>query len=147
MKAITLFKGEKAWLATTTVDGKPDPELVDLFGTATLPTAWTSDAHQHDVWRDIQRLNKGAVVVVREGGAPIESGKAGTVDPTTIKPGMRLVYNDGRAGHVNAECEVVSVIETAMAVQFADRADTTCIRFSDPAWMKFLAVSGKEGAR
>ena len=55
-----------------------------------------------------------------------------------IKIGSKLVYNDSRHGHTNVVCEVVSVLDSCMVVQFEDRADTTQINFNDSGWMKHL---------
>jgi hypothetical protein len=60
----------------------------------------------------------------------------GTIDQ--IKPGSRIVYNDGRAGHLGVFADVLSVDPKGMMVQFEDRADITRIAFSDRAWMDFI---------
>ena len=62
----------------------------------------------------------------------------GTIDQ--IKPGSRIVYNDGRAGHSGVFADVLSVDPKGMMVQFEDRADTTRIPFSDRAWMDFIEL-------
>jgi len=58
----------------------------------------------------------------------------------TVNVGQTLVYNDGRAGHSNVECVVLSVGKLSFAVQFADRADTTTIKFSDAGWVDYLTA-------
>ncbi len=63
----------------------------------------------------------------------------GTIDQ--IQPGSRIVYNDRRAGHSGIFAEVLSVDPKGMMVQFEDRANTTCIAFSDRAWMDFIELS------
>ena len=63
----------------------------------------------------------------------------GTIDQ--IKPGSRIVYNDGRAGHSGIFADVLSVDAKEMMVQFEDRADRTRINFSDRAWMDFIELS------
>ena len=63
----------------------------------------------------------------------------GTIDQ--IKPGSRIVYNDGRAGHSGIFADVLSVDAKGMMVQFEDRADRTRINFSDRAWMDFIELS------
>ena len=63
----------------------------------------------------------------------------GTIDQ--IKPGSRIVYNDGRAGHSGIFADVLSVDSNGMMVQFVDRADRTRINFSDRAWMDFIELS------
>jgi hypothetical protein len=62
----------------------------------------------------------------------------GTVDQ--IKPGSRIVYSDGRAGHSGVFADVLSVDSYGMMVQFEDRADRTRINFSDRAWMDFIEL-------
>ncbi len=62
----------------------------------------------------------------------------GTIDQ--IKPGSRIVYNDGRAGHSGTFADVLSVDANGMMVQFEDRADRTRINFSDCAWMDFIEL-------
>ena len=57
-----------------------------------------------------------------------------------IKPGKRIVYNDGRPGHINALATVLAVDAKGMVVQFDDRADTSQIAFSDKAWMDFIEL-------
>lgn len=46
----------------------------------------------------------------------------GTIDQ--IKPGKRIVYNDGRPGHINVLATVLAVDTRGITVQFDDRADT-----------------------
>lgn len=55
----------------------------------------------------------------------------GTIDQ--IKPGSRIVYNDGRAGHSGIFADVLSVDSNGMMVQFEDRADRTRINFANRA--------------
>jgi hypothetical protein len=62
----------------------------------------------------------------------------GTIDQ--IKPGSRIVYNDGRAGHSGIFADVLSVDAKGMMVQFEDRADRTRINFSDRTWMDFIEL-------
>jgi hypothetical protein len=63
----------------------------------------------------------------------------GTIDQ--IKPGRRIVYNDGRPGHSRVFADVLSVDPKGIMVQFEDRADRTRINFSDLAWMDFITLS------
>jgi hypothetical protein len=63
-KQISLHRSAKGWTATTTINGLPDPEQVDLFGTATLPTAFTAAAEPAMVLKGIQRLNPDATVTI-----------------------------------------------------------------------------------
>jgi hypothetical protein len=57
-----------------------------------------------------------------------------------IKKGGRIVYNDGRPGHVRVLATVLAVDKKGMTVQFEDRADTSHIVFSDREWMDFIEV-------
>jgi hypothetical protein len=57
-----------------------------------------------------------------------------------IRKGAKIVYNDGRSGHVNVVAVVLEVDAEGMTVQFEDRADTTYIRFTDRRWMDFISV-------
>jgi hypothetical protein len=61
-----------------------------------------------------------------------------------IKPGSRIAYNDGRAGHSGIFADVLSVDAKGMTVQFEDRADRTRINFSDRAWMDFIELTSEE---
>lgn len=63
----------------------------------------------------------------------------GTIDQ--IKPGKRIVYNDGRPGHINVTATVLAVDVRGMTVQFDDRADTDRINFKDKAWMDFIELT------
>lgn len=58
-----------------------------------------------------------------------------------IKPGMFIVYNDGRVGHTNSKADILAVDSRGMLVQFEDRADTTRINFNDSAWMDHIVFS------
>jgi hypothetical protein len=62
----------------------------------------------------------------------------GTIDQ--IKPGSRIIYNDGRLGHSGIFGDVLTVDAKGMTVQFEDRADITRIAFSDRAWMDFIEL-------
>jgi len=58
-----------------------------------------------------------------------------------IKPGSRIVYNDGRSGHSGVLATVLAMDKKGMTVQFEDRADTSRIAFSDKAWMNFIELA------
>ena len=58
-----------------------------------------------------------------------------------IKPGVRIVYNDGRPGHKDVLATVLAADKKGMTVQFNDRADTSRIGFSDKGWMDFIEVA------
>ena len=60
---------------------------------------------------------------------------------TIEKKGGRIVYNDGRPGHIGVKAVVLAVDADGMTVQFEDRADTTYIRFADRGWMDFISVA------
>jgi hypothetical protein len=66
----------------------------------------------------------------------------GTIDQ--IKPGSRIVYNDGRPEHSGIFANVLSVDPKGMTVQFEDRADMTRIAFSDRAWMDFIELASED---
>jgi len=61
MKHIILRNTAKGITASIFRNGKPDPETLRLFGTHTLPTAWTGETTE-DVVRKIEDLNPGAYV-------------------------------------------------------------------------------------
>ena len=63
----------------------------------------------------------------------------GTIDQ--IKPGRRIVYNDGRPGHKGVLATVLAVDKKGMTVQFVDRADTTRIAFFEREWMDFIELA------
>ena len=61
MKEIMLQNTDKGVMAAIYRDGKPDPEIVALFGTHRLPTAWRcGDARE--IAENISELNPGAIV-------------------------------------------------------------------------------------
>ena len=66
----------------------------------------------------------------------------GTIDQ--IKPGSRIIYNDGRLGHSGIFGDVLTVDAIGMTVQFEDRADITRIAFSDRAWMDFIDLASED---
>ena len=57
MTSIKLYKKNGVWIART-----DDPQFIDLFGSADLPTAFRADADISTVLHTIQRLNPGASV-------------------------------------------------------------------------------------
>ena len=57
-----------------------------------------------------------------------------------IKNGGRIVYDDGRPGHMGVVALVLAVDAEGMTVQFEDRADTNYVRFADRQWMDFINV-------
>ena len=59
MKNIKLFAQNGAWIART-----DDAEVVRLFGTPDLPTAFTTRTDADQVLAAIQRLNPGANVSI-----------------------------------------------------------------------------------
>jgi hypothetical protein len=64
MKQIELRRTATGWTATYMVDGGPDQSIVQLFGTATLPTAFTARATCDEVLLNISRLNSDAAIWV-----------------------------------------------------------------------------------
>ena len=61
MKHIILRNTATGITASIFRNGKPDPETLRLFGTHTLPTAWTGGTAD-EVVRKIEALNPGAYV-------------------------------------------------------------------------------------
>lgn len=57
MREMRLSIGSSGWEAAKYLDGRPDAETVDLFGTHVLPTAFTALARYEDVRAALQRLN------------------------------------------------------------------------------------------
>ena len=62
MKQIELRRTPSGWTATMLRDGQPDPEIVGLFGTATLPTAYTAMATRDEVLRAVSNQNRDAAI-------------------------------------------------------------------------------------
>lgn len=62
MKQIKVWKNGQSWMSHQTINGKPDPQLVALFGTATLPTAFTAMAEASRVMVELQLLNPDAEI-------------------------------------------------------------------------------------
>jgi hypothetical protein len=60
MQQIQLFRTNSGWHARFL----NDPDMPRLFGTNTIPTAFTKYADESDVVRAIQSLNPGAVIEV-----------------------------------------------------------------------------------
>lgn len=60
--------------------------------------------------------------------------QANPIDFASIKPGSRLLYNDGRAGHKDIGADVIGCSPDGVVVQFEDRADTTYIGRNDGQW-------------
>ena len=60
MKQIRLFKTANGWMA----DFVGDSEIQSLFGTTIIPTAFTAQANQWDVFKEISRLNPQCEVVL-----------------------------------------------------------------------------------
>lgn len=52
------------WTASFFVDGKPDPEIVDLFDTNEIPTPFLGNMPAGEVEDAIRELNPGYVVEV-----------------------------------------------------------------------------------
>ena len=52
----------QVWMSTSYIDGEPNPEHVDLFGTATLPTPWFVPTAKQDVIDRLRILNPDAIV-------------------------------------------------------------------------------------
>jgi hypothetical protein len=61
-RTITLRKTSTGWVSTWTANGKPDREILALFGSDTIPTAFGCAAPASVVVDTIQRLNPECVV-------------------------------------------------------------------------------------
>lgn len=63
MKTIRLYKDEaqRAWMAQSS-----DPEVMELFGTDTLPTPFLTCMPGHEVQAQLASLNPDACVIVQE---------------------------------------------------------------------------------
>lgn len=57
---ITLYRAGGSWMARHS-----DPQVADLFGTDTIPTAYPADAQAGKVYSEIARRNPGVKVFVR----------------------------------------------------------------------------------
>ena len=66
MRTIKLKKGLDSWIAEWLVNGKPDSELSELFGTHKIPCGFPSDAPANYVRHEIEMLNPGAEVIVND---------------------------------------------------------------------------------
>jgi hypothetical protein len=64
MNQIILFNTHDGWMARSI--GPHASEIVGLFGTDTLPTAFTARAEGELVLQEIQRLNPGIDVRIQE---------------------------------------------------------------------------------
>lgn len=60
-QTIHLFRGKDAWMSRFS-----DPEIRALFGTDTIPTAFTLRADKEMVRSTIARLNPGAVITIED---------------------------------------------------------------------------------
>jgi len=61
-KSIEVYKNGGQWVAKF----NNDPQIVDLFGTDTIPTAFTDKASADLVWQEIQAKNPECNVIVYE---------------------------------------------------------------------------------
>ena len=57
---ITLTKGPDCWLAKFS-----DPQIKELFGTDTIPTAFLPSAHPDNVFNEIWKLNPECKVIIK----------------------------------------------------------------------------------
>ena len=62
MDQLTLIRGKNCWLLK--FEGPQAQEIIDLFGTDTLPTPWTESADAATVQAEIKRLNGGMPVLL-----------------------------------------------------------------------------------
>jgi hypothetical protein len=61
----------------------------------------------------------------------------------TVRIGDKLIYDDGRVGHVDIEATVIGLSPLSVVLAFADRAEPTLVRRDDDAWWKFLSPAHK----
>jgi hypothetical protein len=61
VETIVLYRTPQGWMSRT-----DNPQVAELFGTDTLPTAFTADAPADDVLAAIQKLNPDAYVLVSD---------------------------------------------------------------------------------
>jgi len=61
METIKLTKQQQGWVATFS-----DPCIAELFGSNTIPTAFTASAPASLVQREIQKLNPGCAVTINQ---------------------------------------------------------------------------------
>ncbi|MGL5936000.1 MAG: hypothetical protein ACRCZI_10335 [Cetobacterium sp.] len=59
MKKITLTKHYGGWMAKF----EGDPEILEMFGTDTIPTAFTRFSDEDEVFETVRRLNPRFLVV------------------------------------------------------------------------------------
>ena len=63
LEIILQVSSSYGWAAAQYIDGKPDPTLVDLFGTHILPLPYTSQAPAEFVLKNVTEQNKDAKIV------------------------------------------------------------------------------------
>ncbi len=62
------------------------------------------------------------------------------MDVSKLKTGDKIVYSDGRDGHVNVIADILEITDKGMTVKFEDRARPTYIAFTERAWMDHLSA-------
>ncbi len=67
-KTLKITKIKNQWHVTTLIDNKPSAELIELFGTATLPCAYTPQADADYVVAEITKRNPDAIVILELSG-------------------------------------------------------------------------------
>ena len=65
MHKIILFIEDNTWMSEEYIDGNPNPELLTLFGTHIIPTAFTSKAKPEQVTKELKRLCPKAIIEIK----------------------------------------------------------------------------------
>jgi hypothetical protein len=65
MKSIEIFLDGEGWMSAELVDGKPSPEVTQLFGTHVLPLPFLKGARASEIVSTLQTLNPGVKITVR----------------------------------------------------------------------------------
>lgn len=63
-KSIQLYTQNGSWICAFLSDNSPDQEIIKLFGTHHLPTAFRATMPSHLVLAEIQKLNPDSVVTI-----------------------------------------------------------------------------------
>lgn len=64
MNSIQLYNTESGWMAAFITNGAPDAEMVAMFGTHHLPTAFTARASYETVRDEIAIQNPGYIITL-----------------------------------------------------------------------------------
>lgn len=56
-REIKVVRKDDGWFTEHLIDGKPDQQLIKLFGTNVIPTPWSSDTDKGSVVEDLTVRN------------------------------------------------------------------------------------------